>query len=631
MKSKTCLVFAINGERFELELASIDPSTTLIDFLRNKTPFKSVKLGCGEGGCGACVVLLSNSSQVPEAVHRTIALCLGVPENNVRVITRRVGGGFGGKATKSIPVAAACALAASKMQRPVRIYVNRKTDMITTGGRHPMKITYSVGFKSNGKITALDLELLLEAGISEDVSPLMASGIQGALMKYDWGALAFDVKVCKTNTVSRTAVRAPGDVQGTYIGEAIIEKVASYLSLDVDEIRKVNLHTYESLKLFHNVKAGEAPEYTLPLIWDKLAENSEFYQRSKVVEEFNASNMWRKRGISRVPAVYGVSMRSTPGRVSVLSDGSIAVEIQGIEIGQGLWTKVKQMAAFSLGLIQCGATSDELLEKIRVIQSDTLSMVQGGVTGGSTTSEMSCEAVRICCDGLVERLLPIKTTLVEQTGGPVTWDNLISQAYKQSINMAVSTLYLPDSSTGGYINYGVAASEVEVNVLTGETTVLRTDIIYDCGKSLNPAVDLGQIEGAFVQGLGFFMLEEYLMNSDGLVVTDSTWTYKIPTVDTIPRQFNVEILNSGHHKNRVLSSKASGEPPLLLAASVHCAARAAVKEAKKQVSTWCSNQQEIDLTFDLPVPATMPVVKEYCGLDVVEKYLEWKIQQRKNI
>ncbi|VYS67492.1 unnamed protein product [Arabidopsis thaliana] len=576
-----------------------------------------------------CMVVYS-STQTPEFVHQTIAGCLGVPENNVRVITRRVGGGFGGKAVKSMPVAAACALAASKMQRPVRTYVNRKTDMITTGGRHPMKVTYSVGFKSNGKITALDVEVLLDAGLTEDISPLMPKGIQGALMKYDWGALSFNVKVCKTNTVSRTALRAPGDVQGSYIGEAIIEKVASYLSVDVDEIRKVNLHTYESLRLFHSAKAGEFSEYTLPLLWDRIDEFSGFNKRRKVVEEFNASNKWRKRGISRVPAVYAVNMRSTPGRVSVLGDGSIVVEVQGIEIGQGLWTKVKQMAAYSLGLIQCGTTSDELLKKIRVIQSDTLSMVQGSMTAGSTTSEASSEAVRICCDGLVERLLPVKTALVEQTGGPVTWDSLISQAYQQSINMSVSSKYMPDS-TGEYLNYGIAASEVEVNVLTGETTILRTDIIYDCGKSLNPAVDLGQIEGAFVQGLGFFMLEEFLMNSDGLVVTDSTWTYKIPTVDTIPRQFNVEILNSGQHKNRVLSSKASGEPPLLLAASVHCAVRAAVKEARKQILSWNSNKQGTDLYFELPVPATMPIVKEFCGLDVVEKYLEWKIQQRKNV
>ncbi|XP_013620292.1 PREDICTED: indole-3-acetaldehyde oxidase-like isoform X2 [Brassica oleracea var. oleracea] len=576
-------------------------------------------------------MLVYSSTQAPEYVHRTIAGCLGVPEHNVRVITRRVGGGFGGKVMKAMPVAAACALAASIMQRPVRTYVNRKTDMITTGGRHPMKITYSVGFKSNGKITALDLELLLDAGLSEDVSPLMPSGIQGAMMKYDWGALSYDVKVCKTNTVSRTSVRAPGDVQGSYIAEAIIEKVASYLSIDVDEIRKVNLHTYESLRLFHDKKAGEPTEYTLPLLWDKLAEFSGFNQRIKVVEEFNALNKWRKRGISRVPAVYGVPMRFTPGRVSVLSDGSIVVEVPGIEIGQGLWTKVKQMVAYSLGLIQCGTTSDELLDKIRVIQADTLSLVQGSVTGGSTTSEASSEAARICCDGLVERLLPVHTDLVEKTGGPVTWDSLISQAYQQSINMSVSNVYTPDISTGYYLNYGVAASEVEVNILTGETTILRTDIIYDCGKSLNPAVDLGQIEGAFVQGLGFFMLEEYLMNSDGLIVTDSTWTYKIPTVDTIPRQFNVEILNSGHHKNRVLSSKASGEPPLLLAASVHCAVRAAVKEAKKQIQTWSNNNREVvDLSFDLPVPATMPVVKDFCGLDVVEKYLEWNIHQKKN-
>ncbi|CAN6993431.1 unnamed protein product, partial [Brassica oleracea var. botrytis] len=555
-------------------------------------------------------MLVYSSTQAPEFVHRTIAGCLGVPEHNVRVITRRVGGGFGGKVMKATQVAAACALGASIMQCPVRTYVNRKTDMITTGGRHPMKITYSVGFKSNGKITALDLEILLDAGLSEDLSPFMPSGIQGAIMKYDWGALSFDVKVCKTNTVSRTSVRAPGDVQGSYIAEAIIEKVASYLSIDVDVIRKVNLHTYESLRLFHSNKAGEPTEYTLPLLWDKLAEFSGFNQRVKVVEEFNALNRWRKRGISRVPAVYGVSMRFTPGRVSVLRDGSIVVEVPGIEIGQGLWTKVKQMVAFSLGLIQCGTTSDELLDKIRVIQADTLSLVQGSITGGSTTSVASSEAARICCDGLVERLLP---------------------AYQQSINMSVSNVYTPDISTGYYLNYGVAASEVEVNILTGETTILRTDIIYDCGKSLNPAVDLGQIEGAFVQGLGFFMLEEYLMNSDGLIVTDSTWTYKIPTVDTIPRQFNVEILNSGHHKNRVLSSKASGEPPLLLAASVHCAVRAAVKEAKKQIQTWSNNNREgVDLSFDLPVPATMPVVKEFCGLDVVEKYLEWNIHQKKN-
>ncbi|KAG2712661.1 hypothetical protein I3760_04G136600 [Carya illinoinensis] len=178
-----------------------------------------------------------------------------------------------------------------------------------------------------------------------------------------------------------------------------------------------------------------------------------------------------------------------------------------------------------------------------------------------------------------------------------------------------------------YLNYGAAVSEVEVNLLTGGTTVLQTDIIYDCGQSLNPAVDLGQIEGAFVQGLGFFMLEEYLTDSNGLVVAEGTWTYKIPTLDTIPKNFNVEVLNTGRHQKRVLSSKASGEPPLLLAASVHCATRAAIKEARKQLVSWSGQDGSTTnaTIFELEVPATMPVVKGLCGLESVERYLEWII------
>uniref|UniRef100_A0A1J3G0L1 Indole-3-acetaldehyde oxidase n=1 Tax=Noccaea caerulescens TaxID=107243 RepID=A0A1J3G0L1_NOCCA len=565
-------------------------------------------------------MVVYSSCQMPQYVHTTVATCLGIPENNVRVIVRRVGGGFGGKAVKSIPVATACALAAHKLQRPVRTYVNRKTDMIMTGGRHPMKITYNVGFKSTGKITALELEILIDAGATLGLSLLMPSNIIGALKKYNWGALSFDLKLCKTNLLSKAIMRGPGDVQGTYIAEAIIENVASSLSLEADTIRKINLHTYESLALFYKDSAGEPHEYTLSSMWDKLGVSSKFEERVSIVREFNESNIWRKRGISRVPITYPVSMYATPGRVSVLSDGSIVVEVGGIELGQGLWTKVKQMTSYVLGLLQCDG-SEELLEKIRVVQSDTLSMVQGNFTGGSTTSEGSCSAVRLCCETLVERLKP----LIERSDGPMSWNKLISQAYAQSVNLSASDLYAPGKTPTRYLNYGVAVSEVEVDLVTGQTTVLQTDILYDCGKSLNPAVDLGQIEGSFVQGLGFFMLEEYITDSEGLVVTDSTWTYKIPTIDTIPRQFNVEMLNSGCHEKRVLSSKASGEPPLLLAASVHCATREAVKEARKQLRIW-KGEDGLGSTFQLPVPATMPVVKELCGLDIVESYLVWKLR-----
>ncbi|PRQ32716.1 putative oxidoreductase [Rosa chinensis] len=566
-----------------------------------------------------CIVVYT-SSQCPQFLHSVIAKCLGIPESNVRVITRRVGGGFGGKAVKSIPVATACALAAHKLHRPVRIYVNRKTDMIMAGGRHPMKIIYSVGFKSDGKITALQLDILIDAGMAPDISPIMPHNVLGALKKYDWGALSFDVKVCKTNNPSRSAMRGPGEVQGSFIAEAVIEHVASTLSMEVDCVRNINLHTHCSLDLFYENHAGEPLEYTLPSIWDKLAMSSSFNQRTEMVKEFNKCNKWRKRGISRVPIVYEVSLRPTPGKVSILSDGSVVVEVGGIELGQGLWTKVKQMAAFALGSIQCDDSGD-LLDKVRVVQSDTVSLIQGGFTAGSTTSESSCQAVRLSCDILVERLAPLKQILQEQMGS-IKWETLIEKAYLQALNLSASSFYVPDFTSVQYLNYGAAVSEVEVDLLTGETRILQSDIIYDCGQSLNPAVDLGQIEGAFVQGIGFFMLEEYMENSEGLVISNGTWTYKIPSIDTIPKQFNVEILNSGQHSNRVLSSKASGEPPLLLAVSVHCAARAAIKESRKQLLQWGGLNGSASM-FQMAVPATMPVVKELCGLESVECYLEW--------
>ncbi|CAN4123176.1 unnamed protein product [Withania somnifera] len=565
-----------------------------------------------------CMVVYA-SSQCPEYAASVIASCLGVLEHNIRVVTRRVGGGFGGKAVRAMPVSTACALAALKLQCPVRICVDRKTDMIMAGGRHPMKITYSVGFKSNGKITALHLDVLVNAGITEDVSPVIPSNLIGALKKYDWGALSFDIKVCKTNLTSKSAMRGPGEVQGSYIAEAIMEHVSSVLSLEVDSVRKQNIHTFESLKLFYENSAGDIGDYTLPDIIDKLATSSSFVQRSEMIKKYNQTNILRKRGISRVPLVYESTQRPTPGKVSILSDGSVVVEVGGIEIGQGLWTKVKQMTAYGLSLIESSWT-EEIVEKVRVIQADTLSLVQGGFTAGSTTSESSCEAVRLCCKILVERLTPLKKKLQEHNGS-VDWTTLISQAQFQAINLAANSYFVPESSSMKYLNYGAAVSEVEIDILTGETKILQSDIIYDCGQSLNPAIDMGQIEGAFVQGIGFFMLEEYLTNTDGLVVSDSTWTYNIPTIDTIPKSFNVQVLNSGHHEKRVLSSKASGEPPLLLAASVHCATRAAVKAARKQLKLW-GKLDGSDTEFYLAVPATFPVVKTQCGLDYVEKFLE---------
>ncbi|XP_042410362.1 indole-3-acetaldehyde oxidase-like [Zingiber officinale] len=416
-----------------------------------------------------------------------------------------------GDATSSAPageetvdtIATACALTAFKLRHPIKMYLDRSTDMVMVGGRHPMKITYSVGFKSDGKITALYLNLLVNAGISEDYSPLISHAIITCLKKYNWGALAFDIKLCKMNLTSKSSMRAPGQVQGSYIAEAIIERVASFLSLDVDVVRKRNLHTYESLKFFYGSSSGEAPEYTLPAIVDELFTSASYFNRLEMVLHFNSCNKWKKRGISWVPIVYEVEPMPTPGKVSILNDGSIVVEVGGIEIGQGLWTKVKQMAAFGLEQLW-DEEKKYLLDRVRIIQADTLSLVQGGLTAGSTKSEASCEAVRLACSILVSRLKPLKQSLEEQMGS-ISWDTLITQANLQYVNLSASTFWVADD-TSSYLNYGAAISEVEIDVLTGATTILRADLTYDCGQSLSPAVDLGQVEGSFVQGIGFFVL-----------------------------------------------------------------------------------------------------------------------------
>ncbi|KAM3385868.1 hypothetical protein ACQJBY_009516 [Aegilops geniculata] len=564
-----------------------------------------------------CMVVYS-SSQCPEAAQNNIATCLGLPCHNVRVITRRVGGGFGGKAVRSLPVATACALAAFKLRRPVRMYLDRKTDMIMTGGRHPMKICYSIGFKSDGKVTGLHVDLFINAGMTMDISPIIPHNFIEALKKYNWGAFSYDAKICKTNISTRSAMRGPGEVQGSYVAEAIIEHVASVLSTDANLVRQRNIHTVESLALFHSECLENALGYTLPSICNQLTASANYQYRSEIIQTFNKTSQWKKRGLSFVPIVHKVLSRPTPGKVSILNDGSIVVEVGGIELGQGLWTKVKQMAAFGLGQLWADRSQD-LLERVRVIQADTLSVVQGGWTTGSTTSECSCEAVRLACNIMVDRLKSLKEQLQEKHG-KVSWDGLISQAKMAGVDLSAREYYIPGAS-GSYLNYGAAASEVEIDLLTGATTVLRSDLIYDSGQSLNPAVDMGQVEGAFVQGIGYFMSEEYVTNTDGLVVSDGTWTYKIPTLDTIPKQFNVELRNSGFHKKRVLSSKASGEPPLLLAASVHCATRDAIAAARKELHC-CGSGSSSPSFFELEVPAIMPVVKELCGLDNVEKYLE---------
>jgi len=332
-----------------------------------------------------------------------------------------------------VQVATAAALCAYKLQRPVRMYLNRNTDMVMIGGRHPVKAHYSVGFKSDGKITALHLDLLINAGISPDASPIIPGTIISSVKKYNWGALSFDIKLCKTNNSSKSVMRAPGDTQGSLIADAVIEHVASVLSVDANSVREKNFHTYGTLQLFYPDSAGEASTYTLHSIFDRLVSTSSYLDRAESIKEFNSKNKWRKRGISCVPLIFKVEPRPAPGRVSVLNDGSIVVEVGGIEIGQGLWTKVQQMTAFALGKLWPDG-GQSLLERVRVLQADTLNLIQGGLTAGSTSSESSCAATLQACNMLFDRLKPVLDRLQQQSEN-VSWDTLISQASLSSSSL----------------------------------------------------------------------------------------------------------------------------------------------------------------------------------------------------
>ena len=296
--------------------------------------------------------------------------------------------------------------------------------MVMAGCRHPMKVTYSVWFKDSGKITALKTKVLVNAGATADVSPTIPLAVARNLMKYDWGSLCMDFKVCKTNLPTKSAMRGPGDLQGTFVAEAIVEHVAAVLGVDAEVVREVNTHSFESFKQFYGHLAGELSDFYLPIVTAKVASAEEWRRRREEVNMFNCHHRWMKRGISLVPILMPVMLRPTSAKVGILGDGSIIVEVGGVELGQGLWTKAAQMAAYALG--QLFEDGIDLLKKVKVLQADTLSLIQGGFTVGSTTSESSCEAVRLACNELVARLLPLKKT------GSQSWEQLIQQVNLQN-------------------------------------------------------------------------------------------------------------------------------------------------------------------------------------------------------
>ncbi|KAL3677014.1 hypothetical protein R1sor_026962 [Riccia sorocarpa] len=581
-----------------------------------------------------CITVYS-STQAPEYVQLSLGAALGIPLHNIRVITRRLGGSFGGKSMHSHPVAVACALAAFNLKQPVKMTLDRNTDMEFCGGRHECKATYTVEFNEDGKITSLDTSVLMNGGFGNIYMDLPAMVLTEAMTCYNWNSWRHVTKVCRTNLPGRVLMRSPGGMQGNFFAESIIEHVASFLGLEPTKVREANLHTHEStLRFYGPVAAGCNEYFTLPKVWERLKGSSNFEAREVSVHEFNRKHMWVKRGISIMSLLYSNKQYSPRiARVTVYADGSVVVESGGTEMGQGLFTKVQQATAYGLSRLWGENVAGQVpLSKIRIVQNDSISLGNGSSTEAGITSEGTCEAVVNACNILVDTLRPVLLELQSETGESASWEVVIRQAKKKNLPLSAQGQLEIIGPESQYIVFGAGVTEVEVDILTGGVRVLQTDLLYDAGKSINPAIDIGQVEGAFVQGIGYYVTEEVKWDENGVLITNGTWTYKPPTIDNIPHQFNVELLNSAADSNRFLSAKGAGEAPLLLSTSVHNAIRQAIKAARADVHQLQHTTHQGDLKeekgsgtshFVMDSKATMESVKKLCGLYNVDQYLEW--------
>ncbi|KAL0936321.1 xanthine dehydrogenase [Colletotrichum truncatum] len=521
-----------------------------------------------------------------------VAQVLGVPMSRVNMRVRRMGGAYGGKESRSTPIAMYIALAARKSNRPVRMMLNRDEDMSISGQRHPFQSRWKVGVKSDGKIQVLDMDLYNNGGASLDMT--------GAVMDracthidncYYFPHAWIRGWLCKTNTVSNTAFRGFGGPQGMYMCESIMYKISETLNIDIDELRLRNLYKIGQRTPFLQEITDD---FHIPTMLEQLTVNADYEKRKAEIKEFNAKSRFKKRGISKIPTKFGLSfatalhLNQAGAYVKIYEDGSVLLHHGGTEMGQGLYTKMAQVCAEELGV-----SVDDVFNK----DSQTDQVANASPTAASSGSDLNGQAVKNACDQLRERLAPYR----EKYGADAPMSKIAHAAYLDRVNLAANGFWKMPRIGYEWGNWkdplpmyyywtqGVAISEVELDTLTGDSTVLRTDIMMDIGRSINPAIDYGQIEGAFVQGQGLFTMEESLWTKSGELFTKGPGTYKIPGFSDIPQEFNISTLQHDSEGNpiswtklrSIQSSKGTGEPPLFLGSTVFFALREAVKAARE--------------------------------------------------
>ncbi|MCK7545355.1 xanthine dehydrogenase molybdopterin binding subunit [Marinobacter bryozoorum] len=540
-------------------------------------------------------MFVHTSSQHPSEVQKLVAEVLGLPIHEVQAEVRRMGGGFGGKETQAAALACTAALLANVTGRPVKYRLSRPDDIVQTGKRHDFYNTYDIGFDDDGLIQGADIMVAGRCGYSPDLSDAI---VDRAMFHADNAYYLDQARVvghrCKTHTVSNTAFRGFGGPQGMMIIEQAMDDIARHLGRDPLDIRKLNLYR-PGRDTTHYGQTVE--QHVLTQLMDTLETTSDYRQRRAEITAYNRSSPVLKRGLALTPVKFGISftakhLNQAGALVHIYTDGSIVVNHGGTEMGQGLYIKIAQVVASAFQVD---------LERVKVTATRTDKVANTSPTAASSGSDLNGMAALDACEKILEGLVAFAaqhwSTPAEQIsfsdnqvmigGLAVPWETFIQAAYMSRIPLWSSGFYAtpkihydPETGTGRpflYYANGAACSEVVVDTLTGEYRVVRTDILHDVGRSLNPEIDIGQIEGGFVQGMGWLTTEELVYSDEGRLLTTGPATYKIPAVSDCPPDLRVALLpESPNREATVFHSKAVGEPPLMLGIAVWSALRDAV-------------------------------------------------------
>ncbi len=541
-----------------------------------------------------------SSTQHPGEVQHWVAHALGLDNHAVKVECRRMGGGFGGKETQAGHLAVWAAVAAYKFKCPVKMRLDRDDDFMVTGKRHPFEYEYTAGFDDTGRLCGLQLMMAVNCGFSADLSGPVADR---AVFHADNAYFLEDVEIasyrCKLNTQSHTAFRGFGGPQGMIVIEAIMGDIARHLQLEPLAVRRRNLYEIETRHTTHYQMKVE-DNILLPLI-NQLEQTSGYQKEREAVAEWNRSHAVIKKGIALTPVKFGISFTATlfnqaGALVHVYTDGSVQVNHGGTEMGQGLHTKVCQVVADELGVPYA---------RVLISASDTSKIPNASATAASAGTDLNGRAAQFAARNVRNNLAAFVSGLDNCGAGAVRFENgfvttptstrsfdaVVGMAYANRIQLWSDGFYRTPkihydktTLTGRpfyYFAYGAACTQVAIDTLTGESRVIKVDILHDVGRSINPAIDIGQIEGGFIQGMGWLTTEQLVWNDKGLLTTHAPSTYKIPTAGDVPRHFKVDLWPEPNPEDNVFGSKAVGEPPFMLALSVYEALRDAIAWARR--------------------------------------------------